>query len=103
MVNYSDILDDHILTYNDIEIDSRYLLDEHKLLFDDRIRIKTKDTFFDNPKIKSLNIKSPYDTRKTQLLKQILTKYYPNRVFWVSYRLTLSYDVFFFKFCTFQF
>ena len=44
--------------------------------------------------LKSLNIRSPYDTGKTQLLKQILTKYNPQRVLWVSYRLTLSYDLF---------
>ena len=94
MISYSDILDDHIVTYNEIEIDSRYLLDEHKLLNDDTIIVKSIKTFFDNPEIKSLNIKSPYDTGKTQLLKQILTKYNPNRVLWVSYRLTLSYDVF---------
>jgi len=44
--------------------------------------------------MKSLNIKSPYDTGKTQLLKQILTKYDPKRVLCVSYRITLSYDIY---------
>ena len=45
MISYSDILDDHIVTYNDIEIDSRYLLDEHKLLNDGRIIVKSIKTF----------------------------------------------------------
>ena len=31
MVSYLDILDDHIKTHDEIKIDSRYLLDEHKL------------------------------------------------------------------------
>lgn len=94
MESYLDILDDHIKTNNEIKIESRYLLDEDKLLDDDTILVKSIESFFNEPEIKSLNIKSPYDTGKTQLIKQILTKYNPNRVLWVSYRLTLSYDVF---------
>ena len=94
MDSYLDILDDHIRTHNEIKIDSRYLLDEHRLLNDDTLLVKSIDTFLNDPVLKSLNIRSPYDTGKTQLLKQILTKYNPQRVLWVSYRLTLSYDLF---------
>ena len=102
MDSYLDILDDHIRTHNEIKIDSRYLLDEHKLLNDDTILVKSIDTFLNDPVLKSLNIRSPYDTGKTQLLKQILTTYNPQRVLWVSYRLTLSYDLFS-NFSPFQF
>ena len=50
MVSYSDILDDHIVTYNHIEIDSRYLLNAYKLLNDDTILVKSiKKNIVDNP------------------------------------------------------
>ena len=44
MDNYLDILDGHIKTHDEIKIDSRYLLDEHKLLNYDTILVKSIDT-----------------------------------------------------------
>ena len=50
--------------------------------------------FFDqNNGYKSLNIKSPYDTGKTQMIKTILTVYKPKRILWISYRRTLTMDL----------
>ena len=48
---------------------------------------------FNNENIKSLNIKSPYDTGKTQLLKKYIQTFQPKRILWVSYRKTLTSDI----------
>lgn len=44
--------------------------------------------------IKSFNIKSPYNTGKTQLLKRYISTYNPQKVLWLSYRKTLSNDIY---------
>lgn len=48
---------------------------------------------FFNSNIKTLSIKSPYDTGKTQLLKKIIRKYEPTKILMLSYRITLSQDL----------
>jgi len=48
---------------------------------------------FQNKNIKSFNIKSPYDTGKTQLIKRYLNKFENKRVLWISYRKTLTADI----------
>jgi len=40
-----------------------------------------------------LSVKSPYDTGKTQFIKSVLDKYNPTKVLFVSYRITLAYDI----------
>jgi hypothetical protein len=93
MDHYLDIINDHITNKrNTITINQRYLLDKEKLLNDDTLFVNQIKHFLSNP-CKSLNIKSPYDTGKTQLLKSIL-KDYPQykRVLMVTYRITLSYE-----------
>jgi hypothetical protein len=43
--------------------------------------------------IKSLSIKSPYDTGKTTLIEKIFKKYEPKKILWLSYRKTLTNDI----------
>jgi len=43
---------------------------------------------------KVLSVLSPYDTAKTSMLKDILTKYKPKKVLFISYRQTLTYDLY---------
>ena len=77
-----------------IKINKRYLLN-NELKFKDKNNIivsKTKELFKNKNNV-SLNIKSPYDTGKTQYLKEVMKKYDPKRVLWVSYRKTLTYDI----------
>jgi hypothetical protein len=92
-----DILDDHIkpkVIRNGITIDSRYLLDKDKLLNDDTQFVEQVKEFINNNDIKTLSIKSPYDTGKTQLLKCILRDYPQfKKVLMVSYRITLTYEL----------
>jgi hypothetical protein len=45
MDSYLDILDDHIKTHDEINIDNMYLFYEHKLLNDDTILVKSIETF----------------------------------------------------------
>ena len=92
-----------IIPVETIEIKKKYLIDEVKKNING---VEVKDyelssffndkfnEFFSNDNIKSFNIKSPYNTGKTQLLKLIIKKYNLNRILFVSYRKTLSSDIY---------
>ena len=69
------------------------MLDKDNGLEDKSVLCNSVKNFFKNDNIKSFNIKSPYDTGTTQLLKQIIGKYNPERVLWLSYRKTYTYDI----------
>jgi len=49
--------------------------------------------FFEDDTIKSFNLKSPYDTGKTQMIQRIINTYNPKRILWLSYRKTLTNDI----------
>lgn len=51
------------------------------------------DDLFVNNKFKSVNIKSPYGTSKTQLIKKVIEKYNPKKILWLSFRQTLTDDI----------
>ena len=76
-----------------IEINKEYLLDIDDNLDKDTILNNKIDELFNDNNIKSFNLKSPYDTGKTQLIKKILNKYQPKKVLWVSYRISLTNDI----------
>ena len=40
-----------------------------------------------------MNLRSPYDTGKTQLIKEAMNKYDPKRVLWISTRITYTFDI----------
>lgn len=85
-INTNDILATHI--------NSRYLLDLDKKLNDNTILCDQIEKFFNlTNNYVSLNIHSPYDTAKTTLIKAIIEHHKPQRVLWVSYRKTLTYDI----------
>ena len=85
----------NIEKYKQIKINTKYLLDEHKLLNDnDNILTLEIDEFYNYENFKSLNIKSDYGTGKTQLIKQIISKYEPSRILWITYRQTLTNNIF---------
>ena len=70
------------------------------LISSDNINLDFKDCLISNKlnefftsDIKSFNIKSPYDTGKTQLLTKIMKKYKQKRVLFLSYRKTLTSDL----------
>jgi len=78
-----------------IKINKKYLtkqLENKKLEIDDDL-IKYFDDMFINKKYKSINIKSPYGSSKTQLIKKVIEKYNPKKILWLSFRLTLSDDI----------
>ena len=76
-----------------IDIIEEYLLDleDEKLEKETIINNSIKELIEGN-KIKSLNIKSPYNTAKTQLIKRIIKKYKFKRILWVTYRQSLTND-----------
>ena len=85
-INTNDILATHI--------NSRYLLHLDKKLNDNTILCDQIEKFFNlTNNYVSLNIHSPYDTAKTTLIKAIIEHHKPQRVLWVSYRKTLTYDI----------
>lgn len=70
------------------------------LIHKDNINLDFKDCLISNKlnefftsDIKSFNIKSPYDTGKTQLLTKIFKKYKQERILFLSYRKTLTSDL----------
>jgi hypothetical protein len=89
------IASEEIININRIEIKKRYLIDidNENLKTENCILSENIKTFFMDEKIKSLSIKSPYDTGKTQLIKKILDKYQQKRILWISYRKTLTNDI----------
>ena len=76
-----------------IQIQKEYLtkLNNGVLEIDDDV-VKYCDQLFQTD-CKSLNIKSPYGTSKTQLVKLIIKQYNPKRILWLSFRQTLSDDI----------
>jgi len=78
-----------------IKFSKDYLIDLNNDKLDDNNCIISNNVndFFNNHEIKSLNIKSPYDTGKTQLLKKIIEKYNPIKILFLSYRKTLTTDL----------
>ena len=65
---------------NLVEINDRYLLHKKKLLKDNTKLCQIIEDFFEDDSIKTLSIRSPYDTGKTQLLKAIINDYNPTRI-----------------------
>lgn len=94
MTNYLDIIDDHVKPQRQtMNINQRYLLDKDRLLNDSNEFVNNVKLFLEDKQVKSLNIKSPYDTGKTQLIKSILRDYPTfTRVLMVTYRITLAYE-----------
>ena len=92
---FNSIIPKKIITekQNVITIDKRYLLDNNKL-DDDDILTNNINNFFTNNSLHCMSIKSPYDTGKTQMIKSIINKYQPVKVLFISYRVSLSVDLY---------
>lgn len=100
-LNYKFVVEEEKV-FPTVQISQRYLLpeyaDEEKKIPFTKIDNKN-DVFqnqvikFFNEKIKSLNIRSPYDTGKTQLIKKIINTFNPKKILWLSYRKTLTNDI----------
>lgn len=87
-------LDEEPIKVETIKFESRYLLDMQRKLDDATTLAENINKFFEDPSLKTLNIKSPYDTGKTQLIKAILNKQTNvKQILWLSYRQTLTTDV----------
>ncbi|CAM9745171.1 unnamed protein product, partial [Ectocarpus fasciculatus] len=84
---------DDIKDNNVIEINSRYLLEKNDVYLCNDSVLTTNIRKWQTDDIKSLNIKSPYDTGKTTMLKTIMSVFNPKRVLWLSYRKTLTMDI----------
>ena len=80
--------------YSIVNMSQRYLLpvninkinDKNDILQNEIIKLFSSN-------LKSLNLKSPYDTGKTQLIKKIMDTFNPQKVLWLSYRKTLTNDI----------
>jgi len=81
--------------HNLIRMSQRYLLGEDVKLINDETCLLQQNIikFFNDDSYKSFNLKSPYDTGKTQMLKRIIDTFNPNRILWLSYRKTLTNDI----------
>jgi hypothetical protein len=82
------------ITKDQINKNDGYLIhkDNNDLDFKDCLISNKLKEFFTSD-IKSFNIKSPYDTGKTQLLTKIFKKYKQERILFLSYRKTLTSDL----------
>ena len=78
-----------------IKIDKKFLTeqDEEKKLHIDKDLIQYFDKTLKDNEYKSINIKSPYGSSKTQLIHKVIEQYKPKKVLWLSFRKTLSDDI----------
>jgi len=79
-----------------IKFSRRYLLeDENIQKINDKNDILQNQfiNLFQDANIKSLSLKSPYGTGKTQLIKKIITTFEPKKILWLSYRKTLTNNI----------
>jgi hypothetical protein len=80
--------------YEMIKLNQKYLLElDDNLSKSTTIFTNTVEKFTTDKNIKSLNIQSPYGTGKTQFLKKYIAKYNPERILWLSYRITYTDDI----------
>ena len=87
-----DFIDDNI---NKLIINLEFLLsDTNKLLSDKSCPVSNYIDKWNKSNIKSLLIKSPYGSGKTRLLEKIINEYNPKRILFVSYRKTLTNDLY---------
>jgi len=79
---------------NKIVFNKRYLLDMNlKLNQHEDLFVKSINENLNND-TKTILIKSPYDTGKTQLMKEIIKLNSDKRILWVSYRISLTNDIY---------
>jgi hypothetical protein len=78
------------LLVDPIYINYRYLLDVNIV---DNLLVSKTNEFFNDDKYKSLNICSPYNTGMTLYIKNVLDQFKPERILWVSYRVSLTNDI----------
>jgi hypothetical protein len=78
-----------------IKVDKKYLTekDENEKLIIDKELVQYFDDLLINNRYKSINIKSPYGSSKTQLIHKVIEQYDPEKVLWLSFRKTLSDDI----------
>ena len=76
-------------------ISQRYLLPQGIKKIEDKTDILQGNIikFFEDDELKSFNLKSPYDTGKTQMIKRIIDTFDPKKILWLSYRKTLTNDI----------
>jgi hypothetical protein len=81
---------------NIVKMTDEYLLPKECERIEDEAHILQKNIiqFFNDESIKILNLKSPYDTGKTAMIKKILTTFTTQRILWLSYRKTLTCDIY---------
>jgi hypothetical protein len=77
-----------------VEIKEKYLLKEDQTeIFNETVLENNINEWIDNKKVKSFNIKSPYGTGKTQMIKAMLNTFNFPRILWLTYRKTLTNDL----------
>jgi hypothetical protein len=81
-------------TFESIKFTAEYLLEKDCVLKTSKSIVAQNIIKWLGDKTKSLAIASPYDTAKTTTIKYILKEYAPKRVLFVSYRQTLTYDLY---------
>ncbi len=81
--------------FESIKFESKYLFDceDEKIKARESFLAKHIDDWICSA-IKVLSIKSPYNTGKTQMITKILHEYDPEKVLFISYRQTLTNDLF---------
>ena len=90
-------IDDEVKPRTDIKkFCQRYLLQDESIK-----KINDKNDFFQNEiinffesdKLKTLSLRSPYGTGKTQLIKKLIDTFEPKKILWLSYRKTLTNNI----------
>ena len=86
---------DEKLNYEPLFINKDYLLDIGEIIKDNKSIIsKNIYKWYDNKNIKTLAIKSPYNTGKTTMIKSILKEFNPKKVLFITHRQSLTNELY---------
>lgn len=78
-----------------IKFSERYLLPKETVKISNQNDLLQKNiiNFFNSDEYKSLSLKSPYGTGKTQMIKKIIDTFECKKILWLTYRKTLTNNI----------
>jgi len=103
---YDKIAMTETLSYVPINICTNYLLEENEKIKDKKSIIGENICQWMNSDIKTLCIKSPYNTGKTTMIKSLLAEFNPKKILFITHRQSLTNELYGtfkkFKFCSYM-
>jgi len=103
---YDKIAINETLSYVPINICTNYLLEQDEKIKDKKSIISQNICQWMDTDIKTLAIRSPYNTGKTTMIKSLLTEFNPKKILFITHRQSLTNELYGtfkkFKFCSYM-